>query len=81
MHTICSNHHLIDMTADEKKNKEKMLQYLSGEREKIMDASPHGIDPDLLMTINTINDRISRLKQELHEEHWNEVYAIFEDNS
>ena len=81
MHTICLNHHLIDMTADEKKNKEKMLQYLSGEREKIMDASPHGIAPDLLMTINAINDRISRLKQELHEQHWSEVYATLEDNS
>lgn len=81
MHTIYLDHHLIDMTTDEKKNKEKMLQYLSGEREKIMDASPHGIDPDLLMTINAINDRISRLKQELHDQHWNEVYATFEENS
>ena len=81
MHTICLNRHLIDMTTDEKKNKEKMLQYLSGEREKIMDASPHGIAPDLLMTINAINDRISRLKQELHEQHWSEVHATFEDNS
>ena len=69
------------MTANEKKNKEMMLQYLSGEREKIIDASPHGIDPDLLMTINAINDRISRLKQELHDQHWIEVYATFEDNS
>ena len=69
------------MTAAEKKNKEMMLQYLSGEREKIMDASPHGIDPDLLMTINAINDRISRLKQELHDQNWSEVYATFEDNS
>ena len=57
-----------------------MLQYLSGEREKIMDASPHGIAPDLLMTINAINDRISRLKQELHDS-TGEVYATFEDNS
>ena len=69
------------MTTGEKKNKEKILQYLSGEREKIMDASPHGIAPDLLMTINAINDRISRLKQELHEQHWSEVYATFEENS
>ena len=69
------------MTTDEKKNKEKILQYLSSEREKIMDASPHGIAPDLLMTINAINDRISRLKQELHEQHWSEVYATFEGNS
>jgi hypothetical protein len=69
------------MTVIEKKNKEMMLQYLSAEREKIMDANPHGIDPDLLMTINSINDRISRLKQELHEQHWSEVYATFEDNS
>ena len=81
MHTICLNHHLIDMTLDEKKDKEKMLQYLSGEWEKIMDASPHGTAPDLLMTLNAINDRISRLKQELHEQHWSEVYATFEDNS
>ena len=75
------NRHLIDMTEDEKRSKEKMLQYLSSEREKIVNASPHGIDPDLLTTINAINDRISRLKQELHEEHCNEVYATFEDNS
>ena len=68
------------MTTDEKKNKEKMLQYLSVEREKIMDASPHGIDPDLLMTINAINDRISRLKQELHDQRWSEVYATLEGN-
>jgi len=81
MLTIYLNHHLIDMTANEKKNKEKMLQYLSDEREKIMDASPHGIDPDLLMTINASNDRISRLKQELHDQHWSEVYATFEENS
>ena len=44
-----------------------MLQYLSSEREKFVNASPHVIDPDLLTTINAINDRISRLKQELHE--------------
>ena len=69
------------MTVIEKKNKEMMLQYLSAEREKIMDANPHGIAPDLLMTINAVNDRISRLKQELHEQHWSEVYATFEDNS
>ena len=69
------------MTTNEKKNKEKMIQYLSGEREKIMDASPHGIDPNLLMTINAINDRISRLNQELHEQHWSEVYAMLEGNS
>ena len=81
MHIIYLNRHLIDMTEDEKRSKEKMLQYLSSEREKIVNASPHGIDPDLLTTINAINDRISRLKQELHEEHWNEVYATFEDNS
>ena len=81
MRTIYLNRHLIDMTADEKKNKGQMLQYLSGEREKIMDASPHGIDPDLLMTINAINDRISRLNQELHEQHWSEVYAMLEGNS
>ena len=58
-----------------------MLQYLSSEREKIVNASPHGIDPDLLTTINAINDRISRLKQELHDQHWSEVYATFEENS
>ena len=81
MHTIYSNRHLIEMTTAEKKNKEKMLQYLSDEREKIMDSSPHGIAPDLLMTIHAINDRISRLKQELHDQHWSEVYATFEDNS
>ena len=46
-----------------------------------MDAGPYGIDPDLLMTIDAINDRISRLKQELHDQHWSEVYATFEENS
>ena len=69
------------MTGQEQKKKEMMLQYLSDQREKIMDASPHGIAPDLLMTIHAINDRISRLKQELHDQHWSEVYATFEDNS
>ena len=69
------------MTATEKKKKEILLQYLSSEREKIMDAGPYGIDPDLLMTIDAINDRISRLKQELHDQHWSEVYATFEENT
>ena len=69
------------MTGQEQKKKEMMLHYLSLEREKIMNASSHGIAPDLLMTINAINDRISRLMQELHNQHWNEVYAAFEDNS
>ena len=69
------------MTATEKKKKEMLLQYLSSEREKIMDAGQYGIDPNLLMTIDAINDRISRLKQELHDQHWSEVYATFEENS
>ena len=69
------------MTGQEQKKKEMMLHYLSQEREKVMNASSHGIDPDLLMTINAINDRISRLIHELHDQHWSEVYATFEDNS
>ena len=69
------------MTATEKKKKEMLLKYLSSEREKIMCAGPYGIDPDLLMTIDAINDRISRLKQELHDQHWSEVYTTFEENS
>ena len=62
------------MDKNTKNNKEKMLEYLYEERQKMLMANPHGIKVDDYMTFEAMNDQIGRLRMELRDQHWKEVY-------